>query len=92
MVRQRIAYAGVPGAFAEIACHTFRPDHDPFGRPGFAEAIAAVETGQADMAAIPTRNTVAGLVPGVADLLDRPVGWRHCRCCFPCRSSLLSLS
>lgn len=72
MVRQRIAYAGVPGAFAEIACHTFRPDHDPFGRPGFAEAIAAVETGQADMAAIPTRNTVAGLVPGVADLLDRP--------------------
>ncbi|GGA10876.1 MAG: prephenate dehydratase [Sphingomonadales bacterium CG12_big_fil_rev_8_21_14_0_65_65_10] len=72
MVRPRIAYAGVPGAYAEIACHTFRPDHDPIGRPGFAEAIAAVEAGQVEMAAIPTRNTVAGPVPGVADLLDNP--------------------
>lgn len=71
MTRARIAYAGVPGAFAEIACQTFRPDLEPVAFPGFAEAVAAVEAGKAKIAAIPLSNSVAGPVPGVGALIER---------------------
>ncbi len=71
MVRRRIAYAGVPGAFAEMACLDFRPEYEPVGYPGFAEALAAVLAGEAGCAAIPVENDAAGPVPGVAALIDR---------------------
>lgn len=71
VAQPRIAYAGVPGAFAELACRAFRPEHGPVGYHGFAEALAAVLAGAAECAAIPIENSAAGPVPGVAALLDR---------------------
>ncbi len=71
MMRRRIAYAGVPGAFSEMACLDFRPDYEPVGYPGFAEALGAVLAGEAGCAAIPVENDAAGPVPGVAALIDR---------------------
>ena len=65
----RIAYAGLPGAFAHQACLAFAPDHEPFAVPGFADVIRAVETGEAELGALPVENSRAGAVTEAATLI-----------------------
>jgi len=65
----RVAYAGVPGAFAEQACRTFLPDMDWVGVGSFAAVAEAVARGDCELGMLPRENSIAGPVPGVAGLI-----------------------
>ena len=65
----RIAYGGHPGAFGELACLARFPEGEPVGYADFPAACAALVSGDCDHALIPFENSIAGPVPGVADLL-----------------------
>jgi prephenate dehydratase len=65
----RVAYAGAAGAFAHSACLAFTPDHVPVAVDGFAGVADAVERGEADIGMLPVRNSRAGPVAQVAELL-----------------------
>ncbi len=64
----RVAYAGVKGAFAEMAAGSIYPDGALFAYADFASAYHAVEAGDADCAVLPIENSFAGDVAGVMDL------------------------
>ena len=64
----KIAYCGVPGAFAHIAAQTVFPEADIVPYPDFESAYKACETGEADTAVLPVENSFAGDVGGVMDL------------------------
>lgn len=65
----RIAYAGHPGAFGELACLGRFPGEEPVGFADFRSACAAVVAGDCQRALIPFENSLAGPVPGVAELI-----------------------
>lgn len=64
----RIAYSGVPGAFAEAAAKKIFPDGSavPFG--SFTDAYDAVVNGECDCAVLPLENSYEGDVSQVMDL------------------------
>ncbi len=64
----RIAYSGVPGAFAHIAAMHIFESGTPVSYPGFKEAYRAVESGECDCAVLPIENSFAGDVTTVMDL------------------------
>ena len=64
-----VAYAGVPGAFADIAAHRIFPDGRCIGFDGFQAAYEAVEQGACDCAVLPVENSYAGEVGQVMDLM-----------------------
>lgn len=65
----KVAYSGVPGAFAEQACRTFLPDLEWVGVASFAAVAEAVAKGICELGMLPRENSIAGPVPGVADLI-----------------------
>lgn len=65
---QRIAYAGVPGAFACVAAGRIFPDGTLCPYADFSLAYAAVEAGECDAAVLPLENSFAGDVAQVMDL------------------------
>ena len=69
LMGRRVAYSGVPGAFAEAAVkRIFGADCGvPCG--DFSAAYAAVEAGECECAVLPLENSVAGSVGQVLDLL-----------------------
>ncbi len=64
----KIAYCGVPGAFAHIAARHAFPQAEIKSYPDFESAYKACETGEADTAILPVENSFAGDVGGVMDL------------------------
>ncbi len=64
-----IAYQGERGANSHIACLNMYPDHTPMPCRTFEDVIAAVESGNADLAMIPVENTIAGRVGDIHHLL-----------------------
>ena len=66
----RVAYAGAPGAFAHQACLQFAPHHEPVAVEGFSAVAEALERGEVDIGMLPVRNSCAGPVAEVADLLS----------------------
>ena len=66
---RRVAYSGVPGAFAYIAAQRIFPDALLVPFPSFADAYGAVERGECDSAVIPIENSYAGDVGPVIDLM-----------------------
>ncbi|MBR3076217.1 MAG: chorismate mutase [Bacteroidales bacterium] len=64
----RIAYCGVPGAFAHIAASKAFPEAKPESYQDFGSAYHACEAGEADVAILPVENSFAGDVGGVMDL------------------------
>lgn len=64
----KIAYSGVPGAFACIAAKNIFPDGIATPYTGFKEAYEAVESGECDCAVLPIENSYAGDVAQVMDL------------------------
>ena len=66
---RRVAYSGVPGAFAYIAAERIFPDALLISCPSFQDAYAAVEKGECDSAVIPIENSYAGDVGPVIDLM-----------------------
>jgi len=66
---RRVAYSGVPGAFAQIAAERIFPDALLISCPSFEAAYSAVERGECDSAVIPIENSYAGDVNSVIDLM-----------------------
>jgi chorismate mutase/prephenate dehydratase len=65
----KVAYSGVPGAFAHIAALRLYPGAQPVAYPDFAQAYRACEAGEADVAVLPFENSSAGEVASVTDLM-----------------------
>ncbi len=64
----RVAYAGCPGAFAELAARRIYPDGHLIPCADFRAAYEAVENGECDAAVLPLENSYAGDVAQVMDL------------------------
>lgn len=65
----RVAYSGVPGAFANIACRRVFPDGEAVAHGSFRSAYDAVVKGDCDCAVLPIENSYAGDVSQVVDLM-----------------------
>ena len=64
----KIAYSGVPGAFANIAAKQIFPDGNAIPYSDFKEAYEAVISGECDCAVLPIENSFAGDVGQVMDI------------------------
>lgn len=68
----RVVYAGVPGAFAEMAMvDYFGEDIHAIHVKEFRDVAGLVAEGEADYGVLPIENSTAGFVNGIYDLLDR---------------------
>lgn len=65
----KVAYAGIPGAFAHIAASKLYPTAEKVSFGDFSEAYRAVETGKCDVAVLPVENSYNGEVGQVTDLM-----------------------
>ena len=66
---RKIAYSGTEGAFAHVAARRLFPDELHVACKNFREAYDAVEKGECDLAVLPVRNSYAGEVKEVNDML-----------------------
>lgn len=66
---EKVAYSGIPGAFANIAAKKIFPGGRITSFPDFKTAYAAVESGDCDCCVLPIENSFAGEVSGVMDLM-----------------------
>ncbi|MFZ4125739.1 MAG: prephenate dehydratase domain-containing protein [Rickettsiales bacterium] len=66
-----IAFAGVEGANADLACRQNYPYMQTMALSSFEEAFAAVEAGTAKYAMIPIENSQAGRVAEIHNILPR---------------------
>ena len=65
----KVAYSGVPGAFAYIAAQRLFPGAELVSYPDFVQAYKACEAEEADVAVLPFENSSAGEVSSVTDLM-----------------------
>lgn len=65
----KIAYSGVPGAFAYIAAKKMYPNANYIAFPDFESAYKACESGAVDAVILPIENSFAGDVGIVMDLI-----------------------
>ena len=59
------AYAGLPGAYTQIAARTFYPDSTLVSYETFDSVLEAVATKKCDLGILPIDNTTEGIVPDV---------------------------
>ncbi len=64
-----IAFQGRPGAYSDLACRNAYPAWTTLPCDTFQAAMEAVRTGAADLAMMPTENSLAGRVPDMHILL-----------------------
>lgn len=69
MKGMKVAYCGVPGAFASIAAARMFPGAEYVSYPDFESAYKACEDGSCDAAVLPFENSFAGEVSAVTDLM-----------------------
>ncbi len=65
----KVAYSGVPGAFAHIAAGRIFPESNRISFRDFKSAYNAVLNGEADVAVLPIENSYAGEVGQTIDLI-----------------------
>ena len=65
----RVAYCGVPGAFAFESAEKLFPEAEKLSYSDFAAAYEAVRLGDADFAVLPLENSTEGEVGQVMDLI-----------------------
>ncbi|CTQ49811.1 prephenate dehydratase [Jannaschia donghaensis] len=65
----KIAFQGELGAYSHEACAQARPDMTPLPCPTFEDCIAAVRSGDADLAMLPVENSTYGRVADMHRLL-----------------------
>ena len=65
-----VAFQGARGAFSYEACLALRPWNEPKGYETFAEAIAAVASGECECGLIPVENSIVGLLPDPNRLIE----------------------
>ncbi|GAN96147.1 prephenate dehydratase [Komagataeibacter europaeus NBRC 3261] len=64
-----IAFQGRPGAYSDLACRQARPGWTTLPCQTFAQTIAAVHDGRAELAMLACENSLAGRVPDIHALL-----------------------
>ncbi|MAR56210.1 MAG: prephenate dehydratase [Rickettsiales bacterium] len=64
-----IAFAGIPGANADLVCRVHYPYLDPVAVPEFEDVFEAVERGDVKYGLIPIENSQAGRVAEIHSLL-----------------------
>jgi prephenate dehydratase len=64
-----VAFQGHPGAYSDLACRTAYPGRPTLPCETFDATMEAVRDGRAELAMLPTENTLAGRVPDVHSLL-----------------------
>ena len=69
MSKNIIAFQGVPGAYADLACRSVYPLMDTLSCGSFEDCFTAVRTHQAHLAMIPVENAIAGRVADIHHLL-----------------------
>ena len=69
MDKMKVAYCGIPGAYAHIAARKLYPTAQLISYPDFASAYMACEAGEVDVTLLPMENSHAGEVGTVMDLL-----------------------
>ncbi|MFK7744457.1 MAG: prephenate dehydratase [Roseobacter sp.] len=67
----RIAFQGELGAYSHEACRMARPDMTPVPCATFEDAIAAVRSGDAELAMLPVENSTYGRVADIHSLLPK---------------------
>ncbi|HAZ74112.1 MAG TPA: bifunctional chorismate mutase/prephenate dehydratase [Rikenellaceae bacterium] len=65
----KVAYCGIPGAFASIAASRMFPNSRTIPYSDFFKAYKACEDGDCDIAVLPVENSFAGEVSAVTDLM-----------------------
>lgn len=68
MSNMKVAYCGIPGAYAYIAAKKLYPTAQLISYPDFESAYKACEDGSVDVTILPMENSYAGDVGGVMDL------------------------
>ncbi len=68
---KKIAYSGIEGCFAHMAARRLFPDELYVPYNSFGKAYEAVVSAECDIAVLPVRNSYAGPVREVNELLDR---------------------
>ncbi len=71
MTAKLIAFQGERGAFSEVACRLYAPDHEPLPCATFEAVFDAVESGRAALAMVPVENSIAGRVSDIHHLLPQ---------------------
>jgi prephenate dehydratase len=69
MSKLKVAFQGEPGANSDIAAREVYPGCEPLPCPTFEDALAAVQSGEADLGMIPIENSIAGRVADIHHLL-----------------------
>jgi prephenate dehydratase len=69
MSKLKIAFQGEPGANSDIASREVYPDCEPIPCATFEDALAAIQSGEADLGMIPIENSIAGRVADIHHLL-----------------------
>lgn len=69
MKGMKVAYSGVPGAFASIAASRMFPGAELVSYPDFEKAYKACADGSCDASVLPFENSFAGEVSAVTDLM-----------------------
>jgi prephenate dehydratase len=69
MSKLKVAFQGEPGANSDIAAREVYPGCEPLPCPTFEDALAAVQSGKADLGMIPIENSIAGRVADIHHLL-----------------------
>ena len=67
--RRTIAFQGRPGAYSDLACRNAYPGWTTLPCDTFETAMEAVRSGGAELAMMPTENSLAGRVPDMHQLL-----------------------
>ncbi|WP_166416825.1 prephenate dehydratase [Cochlodiniinecator piscidefendens] len=68
---EKIAFQGELGAYSHEACRIARPNLEPLPCRTFEDAIEAVRSGAAELAALPVENSTYGRVADIHSLLPR---------------------
>src|ERR1043165_1424857 len=69
MSKLKVAFQGEPGANSDIAAREVFPDCEPLPCATFEDALAAIQSGKAELGMIPIENSIAGRVADIHHLL-----------------------
>lgn len=87
----RVAYGGVPGAFASEAAQVLYPNGTYVPCDDFTAAFRAVEAGDCDVCVLPIENSFAGEVGQVMDLVFSGSLYLNRTCDLAVKQNLLAL-
>ncbi len=71
MMKKKVAYQGVKGAYSHLACHHAYPEYEAIACKLFDETMYLVEEGAVEIAMIPMENSTAGRVEEIYRLIPK---------------------